>query len=144
VKALELAHEPDEWYVGFIRTETRRWWNCFTWNNFNHCFAFGYVRAGWIVVDWCSKGLRVKVMDGEDVDLLIAETCRRGKILAWVPQPFMRPAPRLPICCVSAVKHQLGLRSWALTPHQLFCELRHLGAREMFRETQEAIHGRHG
>lgn len=140
IPELALAREPDEWFVAFIRSGTRRWWKCFTGNNFDHVFTFGYARGHWLLVDWCTFGLKVRLLLDDDIDFIIAGAMRNGTILGMKKQPFYRPAPRLPLYCVSAVKHQLGLRSWSITPQQLFCELRRLGAREMFPETRRALH----
>lgn len=136
---------PAEWYVAFSdrgRGEARRWWHLFTRAGFGHCCAFGYVRATkvWVLVDWTAEGLAVLTLRDETADALIVESVNRGRVLA-VRQGGDFPAHglRLPVLyCVPMVKHLVGLRSRAVTPWQLFCELRRRGCPEMFASVRQA------
>lgn len=141
-----MIGEPAEWYIAFYDTraqEGRRWWHWFTRPGFGHCCAFGYVRATetWILIDWTAEGLSVQALRGETVDALIVESVSRGVVLAARPCPGgTRSGLRLPVLyCVPMVKHLLGLDSWAVTPWQLFCELKRRGCPVMFSRTKEAL-----
>lgn len=147
---MAAPNEPDEWFFVFYDPPgPRRWWDWFTRPGFRHVLAFGFVAQHriWVFVDWTATGLSVFLARDGEVDALICYMRRSGRILR-MPAPARGKAPLqglrwpAPFYCVTAVKHVAGIRSWAVTPWQLFGTLQRQGAVELFLQAKEEIaHG---
>lgn len=139
---------PLEWYIAFVcptEDKPRRWWHAWMKGPYDHCFAFGYVpHKAWVLVDWSSQGLMVRLLEPKEIGALVVEIYRaNGLILGHAAVVDNIVMPRLPIYCVSMVKQLLGLRSFAVTPTQLAGELQAMGCRRMFGATEAILRGGH-
>jgi hypothetical protein len=134
------------WLVAFHHVDPaeRHWWHVLTRKGFNHVFIMGFDTSSelWVLMDWHHRGLYVMGLDGERADQLIAHVLDRGG--CWLncevhdARPLVFPFG-FPISCVGLAKHILGLRSWAVTPRQLYCALRRAGHRPIFDRTQQQV-----
>jgi hypothetical protein len=143
-------NEPDEWFFAFYDPPgPRRWWDWFTRPGFRHVLAFGFVAKHrvWVFLDWTASGLTAYLARDAEVDALICYMIRHdGRVLRMAKPDRDRPrvaGPRwpAPFYCVTAVKHVAGIRSWALTPWQLFGTLQRRGATELFLRVKEELDG---
>lgn len=101
---------------------------------FQHCFAVVRTEIAWIAVDpmrhwtfvdWVA---RWETPPNAICARLNGSGCSASVYLQY-PQPARRWTRPLPYTCVEEVKRVIGLRSWALTPWQLYRDLwRHPGA----------------
>lgn len=134
-------YECSSWYLAFFDQpwrgqDPRAWWERFIAKGFGHVMAYGYCVAArqWVVVDWTKEGLSVMLPDRNELAVMIAWIKTNGVIMEVPAAEFResRYIPRLPFYCVSMVKHLIGLDCWAVTPRQLYRQLRKRGFRERF------------
>jgi hypothetical protein len=141
------------WIVAFHQGDpTRRWWDAFTFHRpgFGHCFALGWCEGFWLQYEWFDEGLHMELIPDDALEEHVANLVllQDARFLTLPPgfKPYGMGWGTLltPRYCVAAVKHLIGLPSFAATPWQLFCALRRAGATEIFETVREAVHGRHG
>lgn len=129
--SLPVAIEPVEWTVVFHRKASSRWFALIAMGHFKHVSAFAYAAGPnvWVIHDWQFGGLRVAVLPHSD------DACRLIASLFGGPDTEWMPVRRRPSAtgfrlgtCVGAVKHLLGLRTWALRPDALYRSLSVSGA----------------
>jgi len=124
------------WVVVFVPRESNDFWTLFTWHRpgFDHCFAIRYDKycGQWLLNDWSSHGLYSEVLPKNDLDNII-RNCVHGNwsALKYKSQAY-NSIPLLAFFCVTAVKHLVGIKTWAVTPYQLHCALKKDGAESIF------------
>jgi len=121
------------WMVCFTNCG-RVWWRHLTKPGFRHVFAMTYCTDHdvWTVFEWSRAGIDIYPASSAAVEYILNAIERRGGE-AWAIQHQGR-GRRFPlgfVTCVSAVKHLIGIRSWAVTPHQLRSELSRRGAKRI-------------
>ena len=132
LKSEAFSHE---WHVFFVSSGRQQgWWRIFTRPGFEHCFAITYdpETARWFIVDWHICFLVAQPLQDEMVEMLILMAKLEDyKIVRFKPKHDGRIRYRFGWnYCVSAMKHLLGLQSWAVTPYQLYCHLLKKGGKE--------------
>lgn len=122
--ALPAAVDPEEWTVVFHREASSWWFSLIALGRFKHVSAFAYLSGmnGWAIMDWQAGGLRVAHLPHSDDAARLLVSMFGGPGTEWV-QVRRRPASsrsgfRLGTC-VGAVKHLLGISSYALRPDAL-------------------------
>ena len=130
----EPAHPEDAnpWLIGFINRQLPWRWRIFTRAGFRHVFALRQDGASdtWVFTEWCTDRLYVHIVSRSTAESLMAWARSDGALLAMQPQTNGPPAfPRMPLFCVTWIKHLLGLRHClAITPFQLHRALLRRGA----------------
>lgn len=118
------------WIVGFVDCPLPWWYRIFCRRYFRHCFALRYnERYGlWIFMEWTARGMFVEEYHGPYVDMILEEAAQRGTLVSYKAEPMDQiSVPWQPLYCVSWLKHLLNIPGFAITPYQLFCELRKRG-----------------
>jgi len=128
-----LGGQVQSWMVAFLDTDNPpRWWHRFVKPGYRHCLAFGFDGRAWLQVDCMLNLLDVRSFaDAEMTLVLEVLASHRARILVLERTVVSRGILRIPIYCVSTVKHLLGVRCWALTPWQLYRALERRGARRI-------------
>lgn len=123
--------------ICFEDTQNRGIWKLFTFwrKGFGHCFAVNYdaARKVWYTMECASEKMNFSIYTEErESDLLIYHLSENCICLEVDTSKNPIYFPRW-LYCVSYVKHIVGLRKfWVVTPYQLYCELRKLGAERIF------------
>lgn len=112
------------------------WWRWFTKPGFRHAFAMTYdVHFNhWLVFEWHRYGALMYPITSATAETILNTLEARGGEAWTIKQREQKPSfpiGVLPLHCVSAMKHILGIRSWAITPWQLRSELSRRGARRI-------------
>lgn len=121
-----------EWIVIFADRPpgNRRWWHWFTCKGFAHVCATTYdpLHGLWLFVDWNMYNLEPKVLGEAEADILFSLMYEGATFLRYTSHRPKRATTRS-VClyCVSMIKHLLGVKSFAVTPYQLFCALKKNG-----------------
>ena len=92
-------------------------------SGFRHCFAVVLVDGYWIALDGKDGLPELRVVAGESFDLA---GFYRDHGFTVIERTAPCPPPRWPFVartCVGAVKAMIGIRSWAVTPRQLYLNL---------------------
>ena len=130
--------KPAVWIIMFMPREQSDFWTLFTSHrkNFDHCVALRYdaIAGCWFVVDWSSHGLYCEPAKRSDVNKIFAHCIEQNWPCLKFTSKVYYGMPVFGFYCVSAVKHLLGFKSWAVTPYQLYCALKKSGAKEIFVE----------
>lgn len=118
----------------------RRWWDVFTKENYRHVLVMGYDvdHETWILLDWGADRFDAHLLKEGELVNLIAFIQKHGWEAYKVPQGTLgRNGPRFPFWpfwCTDAVKHIVGIRSWAVTPWQLRQHMRRKGYERTFQD----------
>lgn len=128
--------EPTIWLIMFTPRQSFTLSSLFTWHrkNFDHCCALSYnaYYGCWFLVDWSGTGLWCEPMVKSEVDFLMAAALSNDwKVLKYHQREYDH-MPLFGTFCVNAVKHLLGIKSWAITPYQLYKSLKKKGAVDVF------------
>lgn len=122
-----------------VKRKDRAWWQIFTQNaRFDHVAAFYYdpLFEEWQLIEWSERGLFFGRISDEELDRYVVYlSMSGGRILRYKavePPRMMRFPPTAWSYCVSGAKHLACIRSWALTPDQLFSALQQCGAHAAF------------
>ena len=102
---------------------------------FGHVLALRYdpKKHLWIRMDWNRYCMDVGWNDSEEVELIFSQLFFGGSCVLFKPKWQESGTTRsIALYCVSAVKHLLGVKSWALTPFQLYRHLMANGGTEIF------------
>ncbi len=128
------------WFVGF-RESSRPLPIPWRWlvkkEGFKHVYAMRFDPDNdcWILCEWLGTSLHINVIRGEKADWMFHSASVSGALLSY-ESSFSEGVAlnfRMPIYCVTWVKHLLGLSYCpAVTPYQLFCALRKRGASVIF------------
>lgn len=130
-KALPEKEEA-VWLILFTPAQNFEWWRFLTWHrkNFDHVSAISYNAqiGSWFLVDWSAYGLWCQPVMSTEVDIVLATAMEQGWPVLKMKSRTCHAMPIFGTFCVNAVKHLLGVRSFAITPYQLYCALRKMGA----------------
>ncbi len=129
------------WYVGFRKSNgvIPLPWRWLCKENYEHVFAMRYDAKVdcWVLCEWLGRNLHIELLTGEKVEWMFHQASVQGNMIAYegrYPERLVLNF-RMPIYCVTWVKHLLGLKGcFAVTPYQLFCALRKRGGSVMFSE----------
>lgn len=119
-----------EWLLFFCDTPRRAWWANVLRPGYRHIVALGWhaYAQRWVCFDPTLHGTLLVVLTEEQSPKVIDELLERSTAVLRFPSLYGRgAAPAFP-WCVGAIKSLLGIRSAALTPWQLYCDLRARGA----------------
>ncbi len=125
------------WYVVFVTRKPTYWWDwVFTWGKYKHVCALGYSPEGdqWTFYDWNFLGCQVFPISKPALDSFLAYIEESGGTVLDVG-PGSKKYRKTWVTigtCVSSVKHLTRLKSWAMTPDQLFCAYQKAGAETLF------------
>ncbi len=129
---------PPRWYVAFRRNA-----------DYHHVSAFYYdvVFEHWNLIEWTELGLFYGIIDDHELDMYVTlSKLNGGEILRY--KAIEKPTQYLPSFgadyCVAGAKHLANIKSWALTPDQLFSALQRRGARAAFTAVQQGGDQYHG
>lgn len=87
----------------------------------------------WFLVDWHAYSLAIWPLDKEDAATFFGFVeAGSAKCVKITPQWHPNGTARIPVLyCVGAIKHLLGIKSFAVTPYQLYCHLLAIGGKEI-------------
>jgi hypothetical protein len=129
------AHDQKIWLIVFMPRNQIDMWTLFTWHrkNFDHCLALRYdpVAAVWLHVEWSSHGLYCEPITQTEVDLILARCVMDNWPCLKYHTKVYYHMPIFGYYCVNVIKHLVGLKSWSVTPYQLYCALKKRGATEI-------------
>lgn len=115
--------QPARWILGFDRT-ARHWAPAVfcARSKYKHVSAAGYVPEAdaWMFVDVCFDRTRLIVTRGADARRVMAELWGDADLIGIDAQPAGSSCYRLGFWCVPAIKHLIGLRSYAMLPDALW------------------------
>lgn len=128
----------ERWFIGFVDTDVPWWLRMWTRKGFRHVIMMRYEPKYnlWHFVEWSSKRLFVEMLQGDEATAVWWRVENEGSMLSFETQGITgNIRPRLPLYCVSWAKQLLGLRlPRVITPYQLSCELKRLGADVIFEQ----------
>ena len=131
-----MVQPPTRWFIGFCDVDLPRPWRWLTRPGFRHVWACYYVpeRECWMFIEWSAYRLYIEIIDGEQVDALIAANRQRGTLVEVGVEnnPKRVNWPFAPIYCVTLLTQLIGLRGFIVTPYQLFRALQKAGATVIF------------
>lgn len=117
---------PCEWWLVYLDTERRHWWNRFLQPGFQHVIALKRDGRIWIAMRWHAEFLDVDVIRSDNTPWAMFPKAHIQRVVSLRKEGSIRsPAFVGPITCVEFVKALLGIRAfWIRTPYQLFkhCE----------------------
>lgn len=123
------------WYIGFTgdyEGRGRHWYDIFTKPGFRHVLALGYDPdlSAYVLYDPTHAGTTITILSADDraVDLLILHVKETGCWLKVNPGGNRFLFGQWRFYCVPAIKHLVGLKSCALSPHGLYRDLVKAGA----------------
>ncbi len=126
----------ERWYVGFVDADLPWWLRWMTRPKFRHIVMMRYDvdYKIWLFVEWSSRRLYVEVYKKDEVSCIWEDIRARGSMLSIeTKEIFGNMSPKMPIYCVTWAKQLIGLNEpFILTPYQLSCELKRLGADVIF------------
>ena len=127
-----------DWHIFFVDADRSRraWWHVFCREGFGHIISLRYSPRNdkWIKLDWNGYCLDAGIIEDVEVELIFGQLYVGGAHCIKF-RPLWREnctARSILIYCVSAVKHLLGVTSWAVTPYQFYCYLLANGGIEIF------------
>ena len=124
----EKSADGSDWYVFFFDADRSRraWGHVCCRQGFGHCLAIRYSPkfGHWIITDWNAYHLDIKILDREETELVFAQLIFGATCLRFKPRrPAGGSVKSVLLYCVPALKHLLGVKTWAVTPYQLYCYL---------------------
>jgi hypothetical protein len=115
------------------------WWQIFTMRaKYDHVASFHYdaVMEVWNLIEWSEWGLFYGVVSDKELDNYVVFLLTAGGAILRYKAKEGKTRLRFPPIswsyCVSGAKHHANIRSWVLTPDQLFRALRRRGASAAF------------
>jgi hypothetical protein len=126
----EKINKARLWILFFCDTPRRAWWANLLRPGFRHIAALSWYadQQRWVYFDPALRGTTIALFDHEMGKVAIEQLLARSSAVLRVASRHGRgAAPAFP-WCVGAMKSLLGVRSPALTPWQLYWDLRDLGA----------------
>lgn len=105
-------------FLGMELVDRPAWWARFLKPGFVHCFVLVESNGQWIKVEGQNGGVRI-VLAG----LIDADHYRRQGAIVVEAMVMETAALLTERTCVGLCKAVLGIRSWALTPWQLYQHL---------------------
>jgi hypothetical protein len=130
-----VGSEPvrEQWYIGFIKTHTKKYWFERLWFKYSHVFAFKPDGDKWLVVDCTIKNIYAYTADNDEMrGVLNAPEIEEIKLLRIkAREPKDQSFTLMPIYCVSVVKKILGVTTLALSPDGLYSYLIKHGAEKV-------------
>ena len=86
----------------------------------------------WLLLDWNLYLFIPKILSDEEADMVFSMMYRGATFVRFKRTLPASGTTRSPVLyCVSMVKHILGVKSWAITPFQLYCALLFAGGQEI-------------
>lgn len=132
------------WLLCFYDGETPTWWQKILKPGFRHVCACCYFAdiGMWVYYNPTRRGTEIQVARPDDFAGRWAQLARDCAAILRFPSQADRNATPLSWWCVGAMKALLGIRSGALSPYQLYRDLRAHGAEEVdlehFRHSQDS------
>jgi len=129
------------WVICFKEAKNLGIWRLFTRHrpDFGHVFAVCYDTEmdTWYKFEYATQRFNFEWMRREEADWLIADLMYNCTCLQIEGRKNPVYLPRW-LYCVSFIKHVVGInKPWILTPYQLYCELRKMGAEDIFLKPAE-------
>lgn len=118
------------WLIYFGDTARRAWWANFLRPGFRHVWAASWYadQERWVLFEPAINRTVISLYTAEQWPARLAVLLAHSSAVLRVASRAGRGRqPTFP-WCVGAIKSLLGVRSWALTPWQLYRSLRGLGA----------------
>jgi hypothetical protein len=122
----------------FGDTPRRAWWANFLRPGFRHIAAMSYHADAerWVYVDPALRWTVIRILTQEPAGRQIAVLLEQSTaVLRMASRPGRGGAPAFP-WCVGQIKALIGVRTWALTPWQLYRSLIRRGAEHVDIERQ--------
>lgn len=122
--AMERFTSSQTWYVCFMPSTTRTWYNFFLHPQFRHILLLRETDGGVLVANSMAHCFAIDTYPGEIKDyitgIVLSRTVHYGMIY--------EPMPILPTSCVTFACRLLGIRKRIFTPRGLYKELIKCGA----------------